>query len=98
MRRPVALFLALLALAGASACARTVATTWGYSSWYLRNGFGDLRMFEIQRNTCLSELQVPDPSALAPGSPSETQFIQCMNAAGWCSQMWDCNAPPPRAD
>jgi hypothetical protein len=95
MNKLAAAFLVVLALA---ACARTVATTWGYSSWYLREGFGDMGMFESQRNTCLSQLQVPDPDGLAPGSRQETQFIQCMNAAGWCSQMWDCNAPPPRDD
>ena len=97
MRRTAASCLALLALAAGFGCARTVATTWGYSSWYLRDGFGDMGMFENQRNTCLSQLQVPDPAALAPGSTGETQFIQCMNAANWCSQMWDCNAPPPRS-
>lgn len=91
-QRLAALLLALQALAGASACTPTVATTWGYSSWYRRGGaVGDLRMFEIQRNTCLSELEVPDPASLTPGGREERQFLQCMNGAGWCSQMWDCN-------
>ncbi|HEX5067190.1 MAG TPA: hypothetical protein VFY49_13810 [Myxococcota bacterium] len=93
MRKTLASFLVFLALAAAFACARTVATTWGYSSWYLREGFGDMGMFENQRNTCLSQLQVPDTATLAVGSPQETQFIQCMNASGWCTQMWDCNKP-----
>ena len=82
-----------LALVALFACAQTVATTWGYSSWYQRAGAGDMRMFENQRNTCLSQLQVPDPAALAPGGREELQFLQCMNAAGWCTQMWDCNRP-----
>ena len=46
MRKTLASFLVFLALAAAFACARTVATTWGYSSWYLREGFGDMGMFE----------------------------------------------------
>jgi hypothetical protein len=76
------------------ACARSSATTWGYSSWY-RNGGADgfMGAFEMQRNTCLSELQVQDTASIQPDSPQETQFIECMNAAGWCTQMWDCNKP-----
>jgi hypothetical protein len=91
VQKAVAACLALFALA----CTPTVATTWGYSSWYRRGspGAGDMGAFEAQRNTCLSELQVPDPAALAPRSREERQFLQCMNAAGWCTQMWDCDSP-----
>ena len=93
MQKIFAVCLALTACLAAGGCARTVATTWGYSSWYRQfsPGAGDMGAFEIQRNTCLSELQVPDPAALAPGGREERQFLQCMNAAGWCTQMWDCN-------
>ena len=84
-----------LALAAVFACARTSATTWGWSSWY-RQGGGGLgfgQAFENQRNTCLSQMDITDPAQVAVDSPQETGFIQCMNAAGWCTQLWNCNKP-----
>ena len=80
----------LLLLGG---CTRTVATTWGWSSWYRRDGAGAQSTFQTQRSSCLSEVGVPDPAKILPDSPQETQYIQCMNAAGWCTQLWHCNKP-----
>ena len=94
MRRSLALSLALLSLGVASACARTSATTWGWSSWYREGGgLGDLGDFEAVRSTCLSQLSSTDPAAVAPDSSQETQFIECMNASGWCTQLWSCEKP-----
>jgi len=95
MRKLFATSSALLAIACLCACARTSATTWGFSSWYRRfggsGGWGEA--FEHQRNTCLSEMDITDPAQVAVDSPQETGFIQCMNLAGWCTQLWNCNKP-----
>jgi len=77
------------------ACARTSATTWGFSSWY-REGGGSLgfgQAFENQRNTCLSQMDITDPAQVAVDSSAERGFVQCMNASGWCTQLWDCSMP-----
>ena len=84
----------VLALAALFACVtRSPATTWGWSSWYLRGGFGDEDMFKGQRDTCLSQMDVKDPVSITLDSPAENGFVQCMNAAGWCTQLWNCNKP-----
>jgi hypothetical protein len=94
VRRTVAATLTLLGIALACACARTSATTWGWSSWYRAGGaLGDLAAFQAQRSTCLSQLQVSDEAAIQPDSPQETQFLECMNASGWCTQLWSCEKP-----
>jgi hypothetical protein len=93
MKTRFALGLVLVSILLLGGCARTVATTWGYSSWYRRGGAGAMSTFETQRGTCLSELGVPDPTKLQPDSPQETQFLLCMNSAGWCTQLWNCNRP-----
>jgi hypothetical protein len=36
---------------------------------------------------------ITDPAQIAVDSSQETGFIQCMNAAGWCTQLWNCNKP-----
>jgi hypothetical protein len=95
MKRIAVRVACALALAALCACARTSATTWGFSSWY-RQGAGSLgfgQAFENQRNTCLSEMGITDPAQVAVDSPQETGFLQCMNAAGWCTQLWNCNKP-----
>jgi hypothetical protein len=92
---PGAASAALLSLLLLCGCARTVATTWGFSSWY-RQGAGSLGFggaFETQRDTCLSQAGISDPAGVAVDSPQETAFIECMNAAGWCTEMWDCEKP-----
>lgn len=93
MKRSLAILVGLSSLALLAACARTSATTWGWSSWYRRGGFGDMGAFEAQRSTCLAQLGTSDPASIQPQSPQETQFIQCMNGSGWCTQLWDCNKP-----
>jgi len=95
MKRIAVSIACALALAALCACARTSATTWGWSSWY-RQGGGGLgfgQAFENQRNTCLSQQGISDPTQVVVDSPQETGFIECMNAAGWCTQLWSCNKP-----
>ena len=93
-----ALAVLVLALAAQWSCAgRSPATLWGWSSWYLRSGIqGSMRSFESQRATCLSQMGVTDPESVEIRSSKEVGFVQCMNAAGWCNQVWGCRAPTVR--
>jgi len=95
VQKTIAAYVALIACLVVCACARTSATTWGWSSWY-RQGGGGLgfgQEFENQRSTCLSQMNITDPAHVAVDSSQETGFIECMNAAGWCTQLWSCNKP-----
>ena len=88
--------LALLLVAQCSCAARSPATSWGWSSWYMRSGFGNQRSFESQRATCLSQMGVTDPEQVELRSSEDVGFVQCMNAVGWCNQVWECRAPTVR--
>jgi hypothetical protein len=93
--------LALLAfwLAAELGCASTSpATSWGWSSWYRRSGTGSASGFRSQRATCLSQMGVTDPERVEPRSSQDVGFVQCMNAAGWCNQVWECRAPTVRSE
>jgi hypothetical protein len=83
------LFLALAALG----CSHRPATSWGWSAWYQRFGTGNKLGFESQRATCLSQMGVEDPEQVEIRSSQDVGFVQCMNAAGWCNQVWQCHAP-----
>lgn len=94
-RRSIPLFaLFLAALCGCAGHAP--ATSWGWSSWHLRNGSGSERWFESQRATCLAQMGVTDPEAVELRSPQDVGYVQCMNAVGWCNQVWGCRAPTVR--
>jgi hypothetical protein len=86
----IALALLVLSFSG---CAHTPATSWGWSSWYQRFGTGNKPGFESQRATCLAQMGVNDPDAVELRSSQDVGFVQCMNAAGWCNQVWECRAP-----
>lgn len=78
----------------ASGCApRQAATTWGYSHWYEQGG-GSLGEFEQQQRSCLAQIgAATDAASITPNSPQEDSFIECMNAAGWCTNAFGCNKP-----
>jgi hypothetical protein len=86
--------LLLLALLTAAGCApRQPITAWGYSSWY-RQGGGEMGAFESQRRVCLERIgSGADPAAVRPDSPEENRFLECMNAAGWCTESFACQKP-----
>ena len=94
-RVPLAL-LALWLLAECGCAAHAPATSWGWSSWYRSFGFGDQSSFKSQRATCLSRMGVTDPEGVELRSSEDVGFVQCMNAAGWCNQVWECRAPTVR--
>lgn len=69
-------------------------TDWGYSDWYQRGGGGSLGAFEELPKRCLDQAGVAgDPSGVAPNSPEETAFAECMNGADWCTQAFHCDKP-----
>ena len=72
------------------------ATSWGWSSWYRRFGTGGMGTFATQRNTCLHQMGITDPERVEVRSSEDVGFVHCMNAAGWCSQVWECDAPSVR--
>ena len=84
----IATFLAI-------ACApRQAATTWGYSHWYRQSGVNELGPFEAQQKRCLEQIAASaDPASVQPGSQDEDSFVNCMNAADWCTQAWHCSPP-----
>jgi hypothetical protein len=76
------------------ACAsRTAVTTWYYSSWFLESGGGSLGTFQAARSSCLEQAGIDDPAAVKPNGPEEVHFIECMNAAGWCTNAFHCDKP-----
>jgi hypothetical protein len=78
----------------AIACATpTAMTTWGYSSWMERYGGGERGGFEKARAQCLEKTNISQAANIASGSPEETAFLACMNAANWCTNRWGCNKP-----
>jgi hypothetical protein len=87
--------LCLLLVLSALGCApRQAATTWGYSRWSLRMGAGTLGGFERQQRQCLAEAGVTgDVASVAPNSPEEDAYLECMNGAGWCSEVFHCEKP-----
>jgi hypothetical protein len=34
-----------------------------------------------------------DPASVVPNSPEESAFLECMNAADWCTDLHACNKP-----
>ena len=58
---------------------------------------GDQTSFKSQRATCLSQMGVADPERVELRSSDDVGFVQCMNAAGWCNQVWECRAPTVRS-
>lgn len=68
-------------------------TTWWYSDWTSKVGAGK-GAFEDARNACLAKLGISDPAAVESNSPEETRFLECMNAANWCTNAYGCNKPP----
>ncbi len=92
MRR---LLLGSIALLCALGCApRQAVTTWGYSHWYVEGGGGEMGAFEDQQKQCLDRLGIEgDPASVAPDSPQENEFLECMNGSGWCTQAYGCDKP-----
>lgn len=93
MRTTPTLVAALLAVAVAVACARTSVVGWGYSSWFDRDGAGDMGAFDRHRSACLEQAGIEDAATIAPNSPEETRFVECMNTAGWCTELFHCQKP-----
>ena len=96
MKRRSIPLLAVVLAALWSCAGHAPATSWGWSSWYMRTGMGSERGFKSQRTTCLSQLGVTDPEAVELRSSQDVGYVQCMNAAGWCNQVWGCSAPTVR--
>ena len=90
MRSRLALSAASLLLACASSAP---ITTWPYSSWVEKYGAGSLGDFKRVREGCLAQLGIAEPASVAQDSPTEDQFLQCMNAAGWCTERYGCEKP-----
>jgi hypothetical protein len=80
-------------LAIASCAPRTAATTWPWSDWYREGGGGEMGPFEQQRRACLTQVGISEPGAVAPDSSAENAYIICMNAAGWCTENFNCEKP-----
>lgn len=87
--------LALLAAAlFLGACApRSAITGWPWSDWYRVGGGGEMGSFEHQRQACLEQHGVSDPSAVTADSAAETDYIVCMNGSGWCTTAFGCQKP-----
>jgi hypothetical protein len=90
-----ACILGLVVTVVAPACApRHAATTWPYSRWYERYGAGELGGFEADQRRCLQKVGAGDnPASVTPNSPEEDAFLECMNAANWCTDAFHCNKP-----
>jgi len=65
-------------------------TDWYYSSWVSMDGVAAKASFEKARDSCLAQSGVRDPASVEPGSATEREFIDCMEAARWCAQGTDC--------
>lgn len=68
-------------------------TVWGYSDWYRKGAPGMMGTFESQRKACLEQAGIADPGSVEPNSPVEWRFVQCMNAAQWCTSAYNCEKP-----
>ncbi|MGI9591703.1 MAG: hypothetical protein ACR2P8_10080, partial [Myxococcota bacterium] len=63
---------------------------WYYSSWISMDGVATEASFDEARATCLARSGVSEPAAVEPGSDKEREFIECMEAARWCTAAQGC--------
>jgi hypothetical protein len=96
MKRRTTLVL-VLGLSAQLGCSHEPAASWGWSAWHQRFGTGNQLGFESQRATCLSQMGITDPEQVEIRSSQDVGYVQCMNAAGWCNQVWQCRAPTVKA-
>jgi len=90
----LALSCSILILVAGACAARMAATTWGYSHWHQRLGGGSMGEFEEHQKRCLEQIGVGgDPASVEPDSPQEDAFLECMNAAHWCTNEFNCDKP-----
>lgn len=89
------LLLGSIVMLGLVGCApRQAMTTWGFSAWYNNSGASSMGVFDERRRECLEQVGVADdPASVAPNSPQEASFIECMNGAHWCTEEYNCNKP-----
>lgn len=88
------LFFAVVMAFAFGCAARQPVTTWGYSHWYQRDGAGSMGVFEQHQKACLEQVGVAgDAPGVAPESREENEFVECMNAAGWCTEQFECSKP-----
>jgi hypothetical protein len=73
-------------------CATTTpATEWYYSSWIAKDGMPAEINFDQSRKACLAQGDITDPAAVAVGGDQERRFLECMDAAGWCTAAHGCD-------
>jgi hypothetical protein len=71
--------------------AKAPVTDWYYSSWVSKDGAASKASFEEARTTCLAQSGVRDPAAVPIGGETEQEFIECMDAARWCTAARGCD-------